>query len=76
MQEFQRACSMGRYQGIDMAILSPEEARAKYPFLETHDMAGRLVGSDRWRHRPGATDAGPGQGRTRHGRDRSCGSVR
>ncbi|MEO0749723.1 MAG: FAD-dependent oxidoreductase, partial [Pseudomonadota bacterium] len=42
MQEFERACSMGRYQGIDMAIMTPEEARAKYPFLETHDMAGAL----------------------------------
>ena len=42
MQEFQRACSMGRYQGIDMKILTPEEAKAKYPFLETHDMAGAL----------------------------------
>ncbi|NNE79282.1 MAG: FAD-dependent oxidoreductase [Silicimonas sp.] len=42
MQEFQRACSMGRYQGIDMEIWTPEEARAKYPFLETHDMAGAL----------------------------------
>lgn len=42
MQEFQRACSMGRYQGIEMEIWTPEEARARYPFLETHDMAGAL----------------------------------
>lgn len=42
MQEFERACSMGRYQGIDMEIWTPEQAREKYPFLETHDMAGAL----------------------------------
>ncbi len=42
MQEFERACSMGRYQGIDMKIMTPEEAKAKYPFLETHDMVGAL----------------------------------
>ncbi|MDD9921962.1 MAG: FAD-dependent oxidoreductase, partial [Boseongicola sp.] len=42
MQEFERACSMGRYQGIDMEIWTPEQAKEKYPFLETHDMAGAL----------------------------------
>ena len=42
MQEFKRACSMGRYQGIDMKIMTPDEAKAKYPFLETHDMEGAL----------------------------------
>ena len=42
MQEFKRACSMGRYQGIDMKMMTPEEAKEKYPFLETHDMAGAL----------------------------------
>ena len=33
---------MGRYQGIDMEVLTPDEARAMYPFLETHDLAGVL----------------------------------
>ncbi|WP_281955396.1 GcvT family protein [Pseudophaeobacter arcticus] len=42
MQEFERACSMGRYQGIEMEIWTPEEAKAHYPFLETHDLAGVL----------------------------------
>jgi dimethylglycine dehydrogenase len=42
MQEFQRAKGMGTYQGMDLAILSPDEIRGKYPFLETHDLAGAL----------------------------------
>ena len=42
VQEFHRACSMGRYQGIDMQMLSPDEAKERYPFLETHDLAGVL----------------------------------
>ncbi|MCI2395642.1 FAD-dependent oxidoreductase [Aliiroseovarius sediminis] len=42
MQEFQRAASMGRYQGMNMEILTPEETKARYPFLETHDLEGAL----------------------------------
>jgi len=42
MQEFRRAAGMGRYQGIDIEILSPEQTRRRYPFLETHDLAGSL----------------------------------
>lgn len=42
MQEFERACAMGRYQGIEMEMWTPEQAREAYPFLETHDMAGAL----------------------------------
>ncbi len=42
MQEFQRACGMGRYQGMALDILGPEEIRAKYPFIETHDIIGAL----------------------------------
>ncbi len=42
VQEFQRACGMGRYQGMDMQMLSPEEAKARYPFMETHDLKGVL----------------------------------
>ncbi|UWP91956.1 FAD-dependent oxidoreductase [Aliiroseovarius crassostreae] len=42
MQEFERACSMGRYQGIEMEIWTPEQAKEKYPFLEIHDLAGVL----------------------------------
>ncbi|MGP6086988.1 GcvT family protein [Antarctobacter jejuensis] len=42
MQEFQRACSMGRYQGIEMELWTPEQAKERYPFLETHDLEGVL----------------------------------
>ena len=42
MQEFQRARGMGLYQGMDLEILSPNEIREIYPFLETHDLAGAL----------------------------------
>ncbi|MCY4315494.1 MAG: FAD-dependent oxidoreductase [Roseovarius sp.] len=42
MQEFERAKGMGRYQGMDIRILSPEETRERYPFLELHDLAGSL----------------------------------
>ncbi|SLN53052.1 4-methylaminobutanoate oxidase (formaldehyde-forming) [Roseovarius albus] len=42
MQEFERALSMGRYQGIEMEMWTPEEAKARYPFLETHDLEGVL----------------------------------
>ncbi len=42
VQEFQRACGMGRYQGMDMQMLTPEEAKARYPFMETHDLKGVL----------------------------------
>ncbi|MEQ9693071.1 FAD-dependent oxidoreductase [Shimia sp. SDUM112013] len=42
MQEFERACSMGRYQGIQMEIWTPEQAKENYPFLEIHDLEGVL----------------------------------
>lgn len=42
LQEFQRVVGMGRYQGMDLEIMSPEEIRSKYPFLETHDLSGAL----------------------------------
>ncbi|MFC3613125.1 FAD-dependent oxidoreductase [Lutimaribacter marinistellae] len=42
VQEFERACSMGRYQGIEMEMLTPDEAKGRYPFLETHDLQGVL----------------------------------
>ncbi|MCQ0091931.1 FAD-dependent oxidoreductase [Roseovarius sp. M141] len=42
VQEFQRACGMGRYQGMDMQMLSPDEAKQRYPFMETHDLKGVL----------------------------------
>ncbi len=42
MMEFERAAGMGRYQGMDLEILDPTEAKARYPFMETHDLAGVL----------------------------------
>ncbi len=42
MQEFERARGMGRYQGMEIDIVGPDEARALYPFLETHDLQGAL----------------------------------
>ncbi|MBQ4823946.1 FAD-dependent oxidoreductase [Leisingera sp. HS039] len=42
IQEFERACSMGRYQGIEMEMWTPEQAKENYPFLETHDLEGVL----------------------------------
>ncbi|MEM1274532.1 MAG: FAD-dependent oxidoreductase [Pseudomonadota bacterium] len=42
MQEFERARGMGQYQGMALEILTPNEAQALYPFLETHELAGAL----------------------------------
>ncbi len=42
LQEFQRVVGMGRYQGMDLDILAPDEIRSRYPFLETHDLTGAL----------------------------------
>jgi dimethylglycine dehydrogenase len=42
MQEFERVAGMGRYQGLPLEILTPEEMKDRYPFLETHDLAGGL----------------------------------
>ena len=42
MQEFARACGMGRYQGMEIDILGLDEIRDSYPFLEIHDLKGGL----------------------------------
>jgi len=42
LQEFKRVVGMGRYQGMDLTILSPDEITSRYPFLETHDLTGAL----------------------------------
>ena len=42
LQEFKRVVGMGRYQGMDLDILTPDEMRGRYPFLETHDLTGAL----------------------------------
>ncbi|MGA0539184.1 GcvT family protein [Neotabrizicola sp. VNH66] len=40
--EFRRVAGMGRYQGMDLDILGPEDLRGRYPFVETHDLTGAL----------------------------------
>jgi len=42
MQEFERVAGMGRYQGLEMTLCSPEELRDYHPFLETHDLEGGM----------------------------------
>ena len=42
LQEFQKVVGMGRYQGMDLNILSPEDIKKVYPFVETHDLTGAL----------------------------------
>ncbi len=46
MQEFERARSMGRYQGMDIEMMSIQDMKDAYPFLETHDLAGGLWDPD------------------------------
>lgn len=42
LQEFQKVVGMGRYQGMDLNILTPAEIKSVYPFVETHDLTGAL----------------------------------
>ncbi len=42
MLEFERACGMGRYQGMDIEMMGLNEIKPRYPFLETHDLEGAL----------------------------------
>jgi dimethylglycine dehydrogenase len=42
LMEFRRVAGMGRYQGMALDVLAPEEIRSRYPFLETHDLTGAL----------------------------------
>jgi dimethylglycine dehydrogenase len=42
MMEFERAVGMGRYQGLDVEMCTVEDLARRYPFLETHDLAGGL----------------------------------
>ncbi|WP_333712694.1 GcvT family protein [Yoonia sp.] len=46
MQEFARAMGMGNYQGLNLRLLTPEEAQELHPFLETHDIKGALYDPD------------------------------
>ena len=42
MDEFRHVSSMARYQGIDIHMMTNEEMKSVYPFLETHDLVGGL----------------------------------
>ncbi|MFK7871129.1 MAG: FAD-dependent oxidoreductase [Roseobacter sp.] len=42
MMEFEKVASMGRYQGLELDICSPQELKEHNPFMETHDLAGGL----------------------------------
>ncbi len=46
MMEFERAKDMGRYQGLDIEMMSIQDMQDKYPFLETHDLVGGLWDPD------------------------------
>ncbi|MEM9733122.1 MAG: FAD-dependent oxidoreductase [Pseudomonadota bacterium] len=42
MQEFERVAGMGRYQGLEMTMMTPKELQDLNPFMETHDLEGGL----------------------------------
>jgi dimethylglycine dehydrogenase len=42
LREFARVVGMGRYQGMELALLTPAEVRDRYPFIATHDIRGAL----------------------------------
>ncbi|WP_282062418.1 GcvT family protein [Roseobacter litoralis] len=42
MQEFEKVAGMGRAQGLQMDICTPEELQQYNPFMETHDLAGGM----------------------------------
>ena len=42
MQEFERVAGMGRYQGLQMDIVTNAEMKEMNPFMETHDLEGGL----------------------------------
>lgn len=46
MMEFERARGMGRYQGLDLEMMSLPDIKEAYPFIETHDLEGALWDPD------------------------------
>ncbi len=54
MMEFERACGMGRYQGLGVGTIGRAEIRQRYPFIETHNLEGAL-------HDPDDGDIDPAQ---------------
>jgi dimethylglycine dehydrogenase len=46
MMEFERARSMGNYQGMALEMMAVGDIKDRYPFIETHDLAGALWDPD------------------------------
>ncbi len=46
MMEFERARSMGNYQGLSLEMMAVGDIKDRYPFIETHDLAGALWDPD------------------------------
>ncbi len=46
MMEFERARSMGNYQGLNLEMMDLNDIKERYPFIETHDLAGGLWDPD------------------------------
>jgi len=46
MMEFERARSMGQYQGLALEMMDLSDIKERYPFIETHDLAGGLWDPD------------------------------
>ena len=46
VMEFERACSMGNYQGLSLEMMQVSDLKDRYPFMETHDLAGALYDPD------------------------------
>src|SRR5262249_3427598 len=42
MDEYKHVATMAQAQGIAFELLSPAEAKSRYPFLELHDLEGAL----------------------------------
>ncbi len=42
VREFAHAAAMAKAQGVEMEMLTPDEAQAHYPFMELHDLEGAL----------------------------------
>jgi dimethylglycine dehydrogenase len=45
-EEFHHVANLGRYYGINFNVCSPAELKARYEFLETHDLEGGLWDPD------------------------------
>ena len=46
MMEFERARGMGAAQGMSLEMMDLADIKARYPFIETHDLAGALWDPD------------------------------